>query len=261
MSRWHFQRTFKALANETLKQYIRSRRLAHALDRLLQTETRIIEIALAAGYESQEAFTRAFKQAFRMTPHEYRTQGTRQLFLRKVELTGDYLKHLSSGISHEPEFIVQEDMYFVGLQTRFYGADSDKNNLASKLPALWAEFLARTHEIERQGGIHYGIIEPPADEGEELIYTAALRTAASAPLPPGMVRVHVAGKRYAHFAHRGRVTQLDHTVNYIYSNWLMHNPYGHPGAADLEIYGAGYHPTGEQSVIHYAIPVHGLTDG
>ena len=61
ISQWHFQRIFKALTNETLKTYIRSRRLANALDKLHLTQNKIIDIALCAGYESQESFTRAFK--------------------------------------------------------------------------------------------------------------------------------------------------------------------------------------------------------
>ena len=45
MSQWHFQRIFKALTNETLKTYIRSRRLASSMERLLSTDLRILDIA------------------------------------------------------------------------------------------------------------------------------------------------------------------------------------------------------------------------
>ena len=53
ISRWHFHRIFKALTHETLKTYIRGRRLAHALRKLLETDERIIEIALAATAAAQ----------------------------------------------------------------------------------------------------------------------------------------------------------------------------------------------------------------
>lgn len=67
LSQWHFQRMFRALTGETLKTYIRSRRLANSLDRLLSTRLRILDIALLAGFESQESFARAFKQSFGVT--------------------------------------------------------------------------------------------------------------------------------------------------------------------------------------------------
>ena len=53
VSQWHFQRIFRALTGETLKAYIRSRRLAQSLEQLLGTKRRIIEIAMEAGFESQ----------------------------------------------------------------------------------------------------------------------------------------------------------------------------------------------------------------
>ena len=57
MSQWHFQRVFKALTNETLKAYIRSRRIANSMDALLRSEQTILDIALAAGFESHESYT------------------------------------------------------------------------------------------------------------------------------------------------------------------------------------------------------------
>jgi AraC-like DNA-binding protein len=65
ISHWHFQRIFKALTHETLKTYIRSRRLAVALEALLVTEQRIIEVAVAAGFQSQESFTRASSRSIK----------------------------------------------------------------------------------------------------------------------------------------------------------------------------------------------------
>lgn len=56
ISQWHFQRIFKALSNETLKTYIRSRQLANAFEKLLTSNEKIIEIAITAGFESQESF-------------------------------------------------------------------------------------------------------------------------------------------------------------------------------------------------------------
>lgn len=72
ISHWHFQRIFKALTNETLKTYIRSRRFADALDKLAKSDLLVIEIGLAAGFESQETFTRTFKMAFGAAPADYR---------------------------------------------------------------------------------------------------------------------------------------------------------------------------------------------
>jgi AraC family transcriptional regulator len=63
-SMWHFQTVFSASVGDSLKEYIRKRRLTQALAALAISENRILDIALEAGFESQEAFSRAFKSMF-----------------------------------------------------------------------------------------------------------------------------------------------------------------------------------------------------
>ena len=254
ISQWHFQRIFKALTNETLKTYIRSRRMANALDKLLSTDSRILDIAIDAGYESQEAFTRSFKQAFEMTPNEYRKIGNRNLFLKKVKINQDYLRHIHQNLSLQPEIVSLPDTQLVGLKTHFYGIDSDKNNIAEKLPPLWHAFLQRLNDIPyRTPGLCYGIVQ--SVENELLEYHAATPVSTVDRLPEGMVSLWIPATSYACFTHKGKPDQLNATVDYIYSNWLMHTEYRHSYGPDLEIYGRDYEAESADSVMHYAIPL------
>lgn len=70
-SKYHFHRLFHSYVGTPLATYIRKRRLSNAATELLTTERRILEIALDYQFESQEAFTRAFKKMFQMTPGQY----------------------------------------------------------------------------------------------------------------------------------------------------------------------------------------------
>lgn len=259
LSQWHFQRIFKALTHETLKTYIRSRRLACALPALRDPKSRIIEIALAAGFESQEAFTRAFHKVYGMTPGQYRQIGRRNLFPAKAEFDADYLRHLHQGFSLSPSLQHWPAQRVVGLRTLFYSVDSDKNNIARKLPPLWAEFIARIGEIadraELPGRPAYGLLRPTGDDSDQLQYLACVPVTGSVLPPPGMVAVELPAARIACFTHRGPVAALDHTVNYAYSTWLLCSGAQHSGGWDVEIYGDQYHPTDAGSVVYYGIPL------
>ncbi len=234
ISHWHFQRIFKALTNETLKTYIRSRRLANALDALAMTDARIIDIALPAGFETQESFTRAFKKAFGVTPAEYRKKKERFPFLRKVRFDADYLTPIYTNISLEPEIYEQPSMIFVGMKTRFFSVDSERNNIAEKLPALWGQFLARLPEVTHATrGACYGVVQQTAEKTDELEYLAGIEVTAGSPVPTGMDTLCLPAARYARFTHRGRVQELDRTVNYIYSSWLARAGMRHTYGADL----------------------------
>jgi AraC family transcriptional regulator len=256
ISQWHFQRIFKALTNETLKTYIRSRRLAKALEKLLVTDARIIDIALEAGFDSQESFTRAFKKAFDMTPNEYRKLGEKSLFLKKVQFDSEYLQHINRNISLEPELYSQKKMLLVGLKTCFYSVDSEKNNIAEKLPPLWDAFLSRMNEIASVvSGMCYGVVQQTKEKTDQLEYYAAIEVSHLETLPEGMVSLEIPASTYAKFTHKGEARNLDNTVNYIYSSWLLRSGMRHTYGPDLEFYGPEFNPVSDTSVMHYAIPV------
>lgn len=256
LSQWHFQRIFKALTNETLKTYIRSRRFANSLDKLLATKVKIIDIAISAGYESQESFTRAFKATFDMTPNEYRKLGDKNLFLKKIEFNSEYLRHMNKNISLEPEIVVKEPMRLIGLKTNFYGIDSEKNNISEKLPPLWNAFLERITEIENTvQGVCYGVIRQIKDNTDLLEYYAAIEVDAIKSVPKNLVNINIPASNYAKFTHSGEVKSIDNTVNYIYSSWLLRSGKHHTSGPDLEIYDHKYDPVSESSVMYYAVPI------
>ncbi|MFK7800073.1 MAG: helix-turn-helix domain-containing protein [Anaerolineae bacterium] len=258
ISQWHFQRIFKALTNETLKTYIRSRRLANALDKLLDPNIRIIDIAFEAGFESQEAFTRAFKKVYEMTPNAFRKLANKNLFLKKVQFDTDYLQNLKHNISLEPEIYVQPKLELIGLRTVFYSVDSEKNNIAEKLPPLWDAFLKRIIEINGEvPTMCYGIIRQTAEKTDKLEYFAAteLKSLKQVPTDADLVRLQVPKTTYAKFACKGQVANLDDTVNYAYSSWLLQSEKKHTYGADIEFYGPEYEADSVDSTVYYAIPI------
>ena len=71
-SKFYFHRTFLSEVGIPIYDYIKKRRLADAASALLNTDASILEIALACHFESQEAFTRAFKSVYQLPPGRYR---------------------------------------------------------------------------------------------------------------------------------------------------------------------------------------------
>jgi len=72
-SKFHLTRKFKEETGFSIGEYIRTRRLAIAAQLLLDTEEPILIIAFELNFQSQEAFTRAFKQVYKLPPGKYRS--------------------------------------------------------------------------------------------------------------------------------------------------------------------------------------------
>ena len=73
MSLHHFHRVFRGMTGETVMGFTRRLRLERAARSLRDSERDVLPIALDAGYQSHEAFTRAFSEAFGVPPSTYRS--------------------------------------------------------------------------------------------------------------------------------------------------------------------------------------------
>lgn len=71
-SEYYTSRRFRTLAGMTLRDYLRLRRLAFALRDVRDTDRRLLDIAVQYGFSSNEAFARAFKKAYGVSPSAYR---------------------------------------------------------------------------------------------------------------------------------------------------------------------------------------------
>ena len=71
-SEFYFSRKFSEISGMKFKDYLRYRKLAFSLIDLRNTDCGILEIALNYGFSSHEAYTRAFKEAYGITPSQYR---------------------------------------------------------------------------------------------------------------------------------------------------------------------------------------------
>ena len=71
-SKYHLTRNFKKETGLTIGEYIRKRRLAIAALMLLHSDVTLLDISFECQFQSQEAFTRAFKELYNMPPGKYR---------------------------------------------------------------------------------------------------------------------------------------------------------------------------------------------
>jgi len=78
-------------------EYVRKRKLTEAANLLISTKTKIIDIAIKYGFNSQQAFSLAFKKFYGKTPGEYRKKKHNLVLLGQKRLTLDNTVHLQEG--------------------------------------------------------------------------------------------------------------------------------------------------------------------
>ena len=114
-SPYYFHRMFTAIVGQPLAVFIRERRLLHAAVLLVSTAMPTLDIALACGYASTPAFTRAFKSANAVAPGVYRKQNTTPTMLTIDEIIMKFTNRLRGGIDLNPNIIKREALCIAGV--------------------------------------------------------------------------------------------------------------------------------------------------
>lgn len=225
LSPYHFHRVFAAWTGEPLMAYIRMRRLALAAQRLMDPDRRIHDIAFDCQFSSQATFTRAFQQAFGVTPGRYRRSGANMPLRLTIPIRGKegiIMTRLVEGLP----------LTFVGLVLRDL-VTGEPNS--PRIQALWREFLPRVSELTGVQGGTYGVCIP--GEGARFSYMAAVAVDPSEPVPEGMARHCIGPQAYAAFPHDEEVSEYADTYQRIWSEGLPATGRSYKeGAVDLEVY-------------------------
>lgn len=110
-SEYHVSRKFREISGMQFRDYLRYRRLAFALKEVRDTDRGMLEIAMDYGFSSHEAFTRAFKEAYGITPSEYRREPTPVVLRTIIRPFDCYL--LGIGESGRMKAAEEVKVYFV----------------------------------------------------------------------------------------------------------------------------------------------------
>ncbi|MFZ5816736.1 MAG: effector binding domain-containing protein [Bacillota bacterium] len=243
-SPFHFHRLFLAVTGETPAAFIRRRRLEESARRLAQPGVRMIEVALACQYDSQEAFIRAFRRLYGVTPGRYRRwecAAHQPATPHPVAMGGSTM---------EPRIVERGPLTIVGLL--YFG-----ENQNGEIPRLWDRFNDRMNQIPHQiPGVAYGFCFTDHPNSPNFWYLASVAVERVSEIPPEMFAKSVPAHTYAVFTHRGPVAALGETYARAYKGWLPTAPYQLAANFDFELYDERFHLQDEaNSELEIYIPV------
>jgi AraC family transcriptional regulator len=211
VSRFHLSRAFAASTGIPLAGYLRSRRLTEAAKSLAAGAPDILGVALDAGYGSHEAFTRAFRLQFQMTPEQLRTQG----HLNNIQLQEPKRMNPSSISPLPSPRIEKSDALLIFGLARQCKAVGDPG-----IPAQWNSFAPHIGHIDGQiGAVTYGVCYNSDDSGNyDYLCGVAVQQFPSSPRE--FTRLRIPEQTYAVFEHRDHVSSIAGTFRAIWEHGL-----------------------------------------
>jgi AraC family transcriptional regulator len=219
VSRYHMARAFGLATGRSVIRYVRGRRLTEAARSLVNGAPDILTVALDAGYGSHEAFTRAFREQFGLTPEAVRAQR----HLCNLELVEPIKMDETLIADLKPaRFENGQPLLIAGLGERY------TNETSKAIPALWQRAAPCFGDIPRRIGRNaFGAACNGDDEGN-FDYIAGVEVADFSDLPAAFSRLRIGPQKYAVFSHREHISTIRRAVNTIWSKWLPES--GHEAA-------------------------------
>jgi AraC family transcriptional regulator len=239
-------RAFGAATGFSVMRYARARRLTEAARALARGAPDILSLALDADYGSHEAFTRAFRDHFGVTPEAVRSSTCLDhLKLQEpILMDSTLIDNLQA-----PRFEAANAFLVAGVGDRF----SHENGAG--IPGLWQRFHQTSADIPgRIGRVAYGVCCNGDDAGN-FDYIAGVEVSDYSDLPREFAKVRIPAQRYAVFTHREHVSTIRRTVNTIWNHWLPASGLKIADAPNFERYDEKFDPLTGNGGFEIWVPV------
>ena len=213
-SKYHFSRVFTAYTGMTVMKFIQLSRLKRSSFRLaFEQEKRIIDIALEAGFESPEAFARAFKRTFEQSPSEFRAEPQWPEWHMRFDF---HIQH--SGEKPMAVNIVDFEATKVAL-LEHHGPVENVLETAGKFIAWRKETGLSPVKSSKTYGIPYS--DPKTTKPEDFRWDICGSIDSDVPANDyGVKTGTIPGGRCAVIRHQGSHESLDNSIYYLYRDWL-----------------------------------------
>ncbi len=221
-SAFHFHRVFAAWYGEVLGEYLRRRRLEQAAIRLrAQPQVPVLQVALGVGFSSSEAFARAFRARFKVTPTQWRKSKTGLFNSKPDQARAGENGHAVAAASATPENSMHvklvdrtpADVAYLR-HTGPYGAP---------LSSFWQHIVypwMRANNL--LGCARYGVSldDPSVTRPDQCRYDACVEIAHDVTLSGNPVRKTLPGGRYAALRFWGTVAEIETAWDRLLRDWL-----------------------------------------
>jgi AraC family transcriptional regulator len=246
VSRYHMSRIFGLATGQSIMRYVRGRRLTEGARALANGAPDILAVALDAGYNSHEAFTRAFRDQFGLTPETLRARGNLEgiELMEPIKIDETLLPNLEP-----PRFENHKTLLVAGLSERY------NSETCAGIPAQWQRFGPHIGHIPGQvGRVAYGVI-CNSDDACNIEYICGVEVADFSRIPAEFSRIRIPEQRYAVFTHRDHVAAIRRTWLTILNKWLPESGHRVAEAPELERYGEEFDPRTGNGGLEIWIPI------
>ncbi|WP_422929072.1 AraC family transcriptional regulator [Singulisphaera sp. PoT] len=233
VSSFHLTRAFSSSVGLSLMRYVRARRLTEAARALAGGAEDILALALDVGYGSHEAFTRAFRDQFALTPEQVRAQGHLNN-LRLMEAIA--MTTVPAPDIAPPTLEERPPMLLAGLIERY------QCQAPGGIPDQWRRFAPQIGRVPGQADRDSFGASTNFDADGNFDYMCGVRVSSLDDLPLGLKGLSIPAQTYAIFRDKGHIAGIRAVYEAIWRKWIPESGHKAAEAPTLERYTPEFDP-------------------
>lgn len=229
------QKTFFALTNISIPEYVRRRRLTLAAYELQLGELSVLDVSLKYGYSSPDSFTRAFKQMHNLTPSEVKKGGCILKSYGKIT----FVLTIKGVNAMNYKILEKENMHIIGIKKWVSAVD---NQQLKEIPKMWDAVTKDQQQkitaLSNNDGV-VGLCANPSNGG----FDYWIGCMSDMPCPDEFDEITIPASTWAVFEVIGPMRPVPNAMQdiwkRIYSEWLPTSGYEHARLPEIEYYSSG----------------------
>lgn len=223
LSKYHLHRVFRSLTGQSIMEYVQARKLSSSIGEIIDTNMRIIDIAMEYGFDYEQSYIRAFRKKFGYTPLKVRSEQLSLIIQEKLNMND--IMSMNNSIVYKPFFVFRQKFNLVGIQHKIMKKSGDK---VANLYGQDFFYNYRQQVVNSiNSHVYFGYTDWRDSDNGYTFYLPSVQAPDLAHIPNGMTGVSIPAHKYVVFRFVGffrpeeiNGRQIGRLLVHMYSKWI-----------------------------------------
>lgn len=230
VSKYYLHRIFKSLTGESIIDYAQGRKLTSSINELLNTNMRIIDIALNYGFDYEQSYIRAFKKFFGHTPLKLRSDKVSLSLIIKEKINTNDILSFENSITYNPQFVFKQKFNLIGIKHKILSKSGDRTANAFGREFFYNQKSKIRNLVNPE--VYFGYTDWSENDRGIIYYIPSTQVSSLEDIPDGMTGLSIPSHKYVVFKFVGFFRPDDINGRHVgrilvqmYSRWIFKSGY------------------------------------
>lgn len=235
VSKYYLHRIFRSLTGQSIMDYVQSRKLTASINELINTNMRVIDIAMEYGFDHEQSYIRAFRKKFGYTPLKVKSEQLSLQIQEKINMND--IMSVQNSVTFKPFYVFKQKFCLIGKKYKIHSRSGD--NAANACGKDFFYKHKQKIEYPVDASVYFGYTDWSNYGDGYVSYIPSVQVSDLRNIPEGMTGITIPAHKYVVFRFVGffrpddiKGRQVGRLLVHLYRRWITNS--GFKSAAPFE---------------------------